>query len=441
MFRRMLAIIAVLLMAILAAAGTWTPNNFLYKPSAGARGEAEKKNFDNGLDQIDQRLGKEIWVGDPGRGTTLQGAVTGIGGNLSMLRIPAGTWSINANFTIPANVTLKPERGAVLTVATGMTLTINGPLDARPYQIFSCAGTGKVVFGNGSTPEVHPEWWGAIGDGSVDCTAAIQAAFNSLPAGNIEGGDSGPHAGTLRFSPGRFKVTGPVYFYPGCNILGAGVEATVIRQTSKTSDTLAASLTTTAGGRRTTIQDLTIFGDKSGVTAGTAINLDNGSDHQSNLTSLKNLFITGGFNGINLGGMTAGSACENIKIEECAKDAFYNTADTNGVTFKNTYANHCGRHGYYVRLNYCSFLSASADNNGGDGYHLNDSSTSVSFISCGSEQNSGNGIFIGVCTQINISGFDIYFAGADSIKLSGTQFVNISGFDDSGQGAPLASMP
>lgn len=146
MFRRMLAIITVLLVAIPAVAGTWTPNNFIYKPSPGARGEGEKKTFDTGLDRIDARLGKEIWVGDPGSGTTLQDAVTAIGSNKAMLRIPAGTWSIGANFTIPANVTVKPERGAILSIADAKILTINGSFEAGLYQIFSCTGTGKVVF-------------------------------------------------------------------------------------------------------------------------------------------------------------------------------------------------------------------------------------------------------------------------------------------------------
>ena len=65
MVRRTLAIIGVLLLAIPAVAGTWTPNSFIYKPSTGARGEADKKTFDSGLDRVDARLGKEIWVGDP----------------------------------------------------------------------------------------------------------------------------------------------------------------------------------------------------------------------------------------------------------------------------------------------------------------------------------------------------------------------------------------
>lgn len=183
MLRRLLAISCVLWVAILVVAGTWTPNNFLYKPSTGARGEAEKKTFENGLDQVDQRLGKEIWVGDPGRGTTLQSAVTGIGGNQAMLRIPAGTWSINANFTIPANVTLKPEQGAILSIATGVTLTINGSFEAGIYKVFSCAGTGQVSFAS-TSPQlslgIYPDWWGWA---PWHAEVAINAAINSTPTG------------------------------------------------------------------------------------------------------------------------------------------------------------------------------------------------------------------------------------------------------------------
>jgi len=152
MFRRMLAIIALLLVAILAMAGTWAPNNFLYKPGAGARGEVEQKTFEGGLDRVDQRLGKEIWVGDPNLGGTLQTAVAALGSAAAILRVPAGTHAIAADLTIPANVILKPERGAVLAIATTKTLTVNGGLESGPYQIFSCTGTGKVVFGAAVSP-------------------------------------------------------------------------------------------------------------------------------------------------------------------------------------------------------------------------------------------------------------------------------------------------
>jgi hypothetical protein len=49
-----------------------------------------------------------------------------------------------------------------LTVDTGITLTLNGPFEAGLYQVFSCTGTGSVVFGSGSYRETYPEWCGAI---------------------------------------------------------------------------------------------------------------------------------------------------------------------------------------------------------------------------------------------------------------------------------------
>jgi len=63
-------------LSIPAWAGTTTTNGFLYLPSLGASGIDEKNLFDGGLNRVDTRLGKEIWVGDPNYGTTLSTAVT-----------------------------------------------------------------------------------------------------------------------------------------------------------------------------------------------------------------------------------------------------------------------------------------------------------------------------------------------------------------------------
>jgi hypothetical protein len=183
MIRKTLAIIFLLCLAVPAVAGTWTPNNFIYKPSLGARGEVEKQTFDSGLERVDARLGKEIWVGDPGYGTTIAAAVTQIDNNPAILRIPAGAWNITANLAIPTNITLKVERGAVLNIADGITLTVNGGLDTGVYRIFACAGTGKVVLGS-AVPEAHPEWWGAKGDNGVtDDLAAFQSCLLAVAAG------------------------------------------------------------------------------------------------------------------------------------------------------------------------------------------------------------------------------------------------------------------
>jgi hypothetical protein len=171
----------VLLLTTQALGGVNTTNGFIYKPGIGASGVIEKGVFDAGLDRVDTRLGKEIWVGDPSYGATLQTAITAIGTTNTILRVPAGTHAIAADLTIPKNITLKPERGAVAVVATTKTLTINGPLEAGDYQIFSCAGTGKVVFPKG--PRVNALWWGVVADGTTDNSTAMTQALTSVPLG------------------------------------------------------------------------------------------------------------------------------------------------------------------------------------------------------------------------------------------------------------------
>ena len=124
--RSFLGLLIFLAISAEGLAGLWTTNEFIYKPSQGARGEREKSTYDSGQDRVDVRLAKEVWVGDPKFGATLQDALTALGTTAAVLRVPKGTYSLDANLTIPPNITLKTERGAILAIATTRTLTING---------------------------------------------------------------------------------------------------------------------------------------------------------------------------------------------------------------------------------------------------------------------------------------------------------------------------
>lgn len=148
-----------------AWAGTLTTNKFIYKPSLGARGDTEKKNFDASLDRIDARLGKEIWVGDPNYGTTLQDAITAIGTTKkTILRIPAGAWAITSPLNIPANITLKFEDGGYLDLTDLPITDIEGLSRENPCVVTWTGhglSTGDIVSFSGITQyydDTHPDW-------------------------------------------------------------------------------------------------------------------------------------------------------------------------------------------------------------------------------------------------------------------------------------------
>jgi hypothetical protein len=134
-----------------------------------------------------------------------------------VLSIPAGNWPIAANLTVPANLTLKFVHGAVLTIATTKTLTINGPLEAGRYQIFSWSGTGTVAYGN-LVPEVYPEWYGAIPDNSTDSVTYLQKALDTHPV--------------LHLGRGIYKITTGLYPKEGGTIYGEGPQSIIYRSTT-----------------------------------------------------------------------------------------------------------------------------------------------------------------------------------------------------------------
>jgi len=98
-------------------------------------------------------------------------AIDAIGASEKTLLIP-NEQAVAADKTVPANVTLKFLQGGSLNIATTKTVTINGHVEAGPYQIFKWAGTGAVALGASAVKEIYPEWWGA--------SPSASAAVNSL---------------------------------------------------------------------------------------------------------------------------------------------------------------------------------------------------------------------------------------------------------------------
>ena len=105
--------------------------------------------------------------------TALIDAVNAIGTSRKrILILKSGTWSITSNLTIPSNFILQIPAGAILNVATGVTLTINAYIEAGPYQIFSWVGTGAIDISGSPTSDCPIEWWGAV-TGTGEDNAAI----------------------------------------------------------------------------------------------------------------------------------------------------------------------------------------------------------------------------------------------------------------------------
>lgn len=121
-----------------------------------------------------------------------------------------GNINVTANATVPQNITLRFLQGGRLTLTTGVTLLIRGPIIADPIKIFynAVSGEGTVAFAAGASyldtinlvqRDLWVEWWGAKGDNDNANAAvnppALEAAFTALP-----------HGGTLRLAGRFYKI-------------------------------------------------------------------------------------------------------------------------------------------------------------------------------------------------------------------------------------------
>ncbi len=88
------------------------------------------------------------------------------------------TYTLTTDETIPSNVILVFDPGAVLGGAG--TLTINGTIEAGNYQIFDndlfVKSVGPII--------LNALWFGAVGDNSADNTDALQNAINAASYGS-----------------------------------------------------------------------------------------------------------------------------------------------------------------------------------------------------------------------------------------------------------------
>lgn len=118
------------------------------------------------------------------RYTDFATAISTIGSTETTLVIDEDT-AVNATVAIPTTLSIRMVRPGKFSIATGVTLTVNGQFESPLYQCISYAGTGTLAFGNtGRVKESHPHWWGANG-GSTDDSTALQNAIDAVDGAGI----------------------------------------------------------------------------------------------------------------------------------------------------------------------------------------------------------------------------------------------------------------
>lgn len=122
---------------------------------------------------------------------SLNAAVAAIGATPGVLSISAANFPSGNSTTVPPTLVIDWGSVGSLLFTTGQSVTFQSDNSQWPLRkIFNnaLAGQGEVLWtGNRTTVYGLFQWWGAKGDDSTDCSAAIQAGIDSLDASDISG--------------------------------------------------------------------------------------------------------------------------------------------------------------------------------------------------------------------------------------------------------------
>ncbi len=246
-------------------------------------------------------------------------AVTVIGSSVKTLRITSSQ-AVTSDVTVPPSLTLSFVGSGKLSIASGVTVTLNSaPVAPDDQQIFAWSGTGRVVFGSAVSVRAPLRWWGAKCDNSTDDTAAITAAVTAVPdyaelvvpLGVCKSSTSVVLAGkplTIRGYGWRMNANHP--FGNAVWNDASAITGSVIRFTAATHG-IDLQRNATAY-TRAIIRDLALWGPNTGVTTGLRVNL---------------------------GGTGGGEYIQNI-IENVAIAAFYETLSVGALYYSTIRDNH-----------------------------------------------------------------------------------------------------
>ncbi len=306
-------------------------------------------------------------------------------------------------------------------------------------QSFTQSGTGAVATTVQDYLRLHRivhGWiptalWSGIADGtnSTALTTYIQAAL-----------DAGGTNSDLYFPEGVYKIDGVIKLPTGTKLIGAGQQATTIKQTADFT-ALRCDEATETSARHLVIQDIGV--QLSGVTASSTTHGISivGTSANSAYNRLARVTVFGGFyNGFNIVKPIV-TSLEDCVALNCTNDGFAISSLGTSTRLKNCYANASTRYGYSVlgALSYSGFSSCSADASGSHGYHFAPSSAggsdypvAIEVANCGAESSTGDGFHIEDAEDFTFSACRALSNTGDGLQIDGGRGIVLTAFRSTG---------
>lgn len=256
---------------------------------------------------------------------TIAAAVEAIGAAPAILRLHSGFWEIGENLTIPGNIVVYFDAGAILNLAEGVTCSINAMIPPETHsRIFSNTGTFRLP----TLRYVLPEWWGAAGDGnpanaSINVNALNSALITGLPCYLRNGvylinGDINVVNSALLFGAGPVSILRAIH--SGAIIKFEGGEFTIrdihFQGDDHTSYVNQHGISKTSGWHL--LVDNCMFSGLNG--AGIHNNAVSG------VTVINNCTFSGGMAGLLISG--GETICEKSRFTDCEYPLFVDQAET-----------------------------------------------------------------------------------------------------------------